>query len=473
MELPRLVMRRALAVALGCLAVSLALGLLHVRRDTRQEMAGSLALARASLALAELAGPDPAPALDALRTLEGLRHVRLSLLDVQGRALLQQPPDAAAPAGGAWRAVRGVLGLAAAAPPVTWRVPDAAGGAWTVMLTASPDSELQEALADFAGLFLGLAACSLLLLGVMHWNVRRALAPLQSLLRAIAHVERQDPAAVRALPAMPVRELEAIAQALRHLAAVQERTESARRVLGDRLLSLQEDERQRLARDLHDEFGQRLTGLRVDATWLRRRLTAAPEQQAVAAGMAEQVGRIQDDLRRLLARLRPFAPSLHGGAAAPETLGRLRLMLEDLVAGWSAPASRRPTQVELQWHAGPDGRPLPQELALGVYRISQEALTNVARHAGARHATLAIGVETDANGSTVLAWSVRDDGCGVADLEAALQRGSGLAGVKDRVWALGGEFEASSGASPGLSLQARLPLPGEGEGDGNDDREAA
>lgn len=480
LDLPRLVMRRALAVALGALALALALGLLRVREDTRQEMAGSLALARLGEGLAQLAARDPAAALASLRALEGLRHLRVELLDAGGRRLLRLEDEEAASGGlaGAWPALSRRLGVTPAEQSVSWTVSRPDGETWTVVLTATPDSELQEALSSLAGWMLLLLGCSVLMLAVMQWNVRRALRPLQALLGAIAHVERQDLAAVRALPAMPIRELEAISLALKHLAQAQERTEAARRVLGHRLLGLQEDERQRLARDLHDEFGQRLTALRVDAAWLQRRLAPWPPLQEVAAGMGTQVALIQDDVRRLLARLRPLGPGPEageGGEAAPETLGRLRLMLEDLVAGWSASGRSHGTRFELALDASAaaagagegtaDALPLPRELVLGVYRISQEALTNVARHAGARQARLELRVSRAADGAGLLEWSVRDDGCGLAAPEAALQRGTGLAGLKDRVWALGGEFDWAPapapdalGERPGLVLRARLPI---------------
>jgi two-component system sensor histidine kinase UhpB len=293
-------------------------------------------------------------------------------------------------------------------------------------------------------------------------------------------VERQDLEGVRALAAMPIRELEAIARALKHLAAAQERTEGERRVLALRLLSLREDERQRLARDLHDEFGQRLTALRVDAAWLTRRLQGHATLQAVAAGMGEQVARVQDDVRKLLARLRSQAEAAAGEDGNPAerpTLGRLRQMLEELIAGWRASAHGEGTRFELALEGAPDSLPLPSELVLGLYRISQEALTNVTRHAGAAQARLALRVEGSVAGELLrVDWSVQDDGRGLDALEAALRRGSGLAGIKERVWALGGDLDwapagAASSASglspgPGLRLQARFvveaPLQEEG-----------
>ena len=460
MELPRLVMRRALAVALGALLLCLVLGLLRMREDTRREMEGSLALARAGITLATIATQDSAAALAALRSLPGLRHMRLSVRDAQGRPLLEPVGEAVAPHTGVWLKLAALLDLAAPAPAVAWPVPRPDGPPWTVELIASPDSELHEALTNLASTLALLGLCCALMLAVMQWNVRRAFQPLQALLSAISRVEQQDMDGVRALKPMPTRELEAIAQALKHLVAEQEKAEDARRLLGLRLLSLREDERQRLARDLHDEFGQRLTALRVDAAWLTRRLHEQPALQGVAAGMADQVAQVQDDVRKLLARLRPF--DIAGAGSAEPTLGRLRQMLQELVAGWSAAAHGQGPRIELAIGTADDALALPQDMVLGLYRMSQEALTNVARHAGADHVRLALRVDGEAGQALSLEWSVQDNGSGLDNLEAAMRRGSGLAGIKERVWALGGEFDwgpaGTQGAARGLRLRARFAV---------------
>jgi two-component system sensor histidine kinase UhpB len=256
---------------------------------------------------------------------------------------------------------------------------------------------------------------------------------------------------------MPIRELEAIAQALRHLAAAQERSELGRRVLAHRLMSLQEDERQRLARDLHDEFGQRLTALRVDASWLQRAGVMQSQARQVVEGMVEQVALIQDDVRRLLARLRPLGVTPSGVELGPQTLGRLRSMLVELAAGWSAAGIGRGPRVELQMDPCFDDQPLGQGLALGLYRITQEALTNVMRHAGATRCQVTLSAHSTADSGCTIEWRVADDGCGLADLEAALRRGTGLAGLKDRIWTLGGALSATPGiGGAGLALQAHF-----------------
>jgi two-component system sensor histidine kinase UhpB len=101
-----------------------------------------------------------------------------------------------------------------------------------------------------------------------------------------------------------------------------------------------------------------------------------------------------------------------------------------------------------------------QEKELTIYRVVQEALTNVARHAGASQATLQLTLQRRPDGDT-LQWQVSDDGAGLGSLQIALQRGNGLAGIRQRVWALGSDLEcdpARDGAAPGVCLRARFRL---------------
>jgi two-component system sensor histidine kinase UhpB len=108
-----------------------------------------------------------------------------------------------------------------------------------------------------------------------------------------------------------------------------------------------------------------------------------------------------------------------------------------------------------------DARPLDPGLGVSAYRIIQEALTNVARHAGASSATLQLTLQRRDDGDA-LQWQVSDDGAGLGSLQVALQRGNGLAGIRQRVWALGSDLECNpvGGAVPrGLCLRARFRMP--------------
>jgi two-component system sensor histidine kinase UhpB len=470
-------MRGALVVVTIALLVGLLLGLWRARTDMGDELAGALTLARISALLASSHDFDDAALIAALGTaLEGdglpeeaaSRHLSLRIVDAFGRvrlALADEPPQR-----------DGMAMLTALAdrlfpPPHDRRVratllrPD--GSHWQVEWTASHDYEQREALAQLLDSMLLLTACSALLLLVMRWRLQRAFRPLALLLAAIERVERQDRRALRALPTMPVRELEAVAGALRQLGGALDEAEAQRRQLAAQVQTLQEDERSRLARELHDELGQHLTALRVDAAWLERRLAQSPETppelRGVVAGMSGQCERIQAEVRSLLGRLRPLGAAVTEPSALHESAERLRGLLESLVSAWvQSPGQATRFELRFDVQGLPWDTPLPRELVLAVYRISQEALTNVARHAQAGEARLAVRVARPMGGGRddgVLDWSVEDDGRGL-DGPGAWSRGNGLAGIKERVWAVGGDLllESPVDGRRGVRLSAGLPF---------------
>lgn len=504
LDLPRLLMRRATWVGLAVLALALLLGLQRMDDDIRAEEDAAMQLATLMSRLGTLAPQDDARAFAALREMQQqapLRHLALHIHDTAGRTLLAPPPPAEDPL---WLApLRRLHAWLEPEPPprrVSWLLPRPGGPAWVISLDASADSERREALSNLAGTLALLLLAIAGLLAVMQLNLRHALAPLAALLGAIAGIERQDPQAVARLPAMPLRELEAIAAALRHLAAALDEAEQRRRLLSQKLLTLQEDERHHLARELHDELGQRLTALRFDAAWLQRRLSTVDahggdgdEMVDVVNGMLEHCAELQRDVRQLLRQLDPFGAEGPAADAPPLPLARLLQLLDALVQGWQGtPAAHAgdaaPQLVSRHGLGGADDAnsplhpwlpgqaeaiALPRPLALALYRLSQEALTNAVRHARARHIELrlAFAPADRAGAPAQLHWQVRDDGIGLSDAATALQRGNGLGGMQERVWALGGVWHSGPAAAhaqppeaasapprPGWRLRASLPL---------------
>lgn len=480
LDLTRLVMRRAAWVVLAVLLGATVLGLVWVGRDIDEEADAAVALAQLVAGVSALSTMDDAEALRSLRELPATaptRHLVLKVRTPTGLMVLgeAEPPPQRWP-------LEPILSLhrqlfSRTEPrAVSWALPRPDGRRWTVTLVTSHESERAEALSALLRMLLMLLVSAGGLLLVMRWNVRRALAPLDSLLQAIARIESGDDSAADALPPMPIRELESVARALRHLAAALRDAEAERRALGRRVMTLQEDERARLARELHDEFGQHLTALRVDAAWLARSgSNGHPQAAEVLASMTQHVQHIQAELRSVLDRLRPLHRHDEAAAARGEglfTLDSLAQMLRNLVEGWRGrPALQHRVTLHLAamdgagrpgpWPADAATRPLPAPLGLAVYRITQEALTNVARHAGAQSAEVSLTWHDDGR----LSWEVRDDGVGLPDPAAALLRGSGLAGIKERIWALGADLAASParpatpGATrPGLRLHAVLQV---------------
>lgn len=486
LDLPRLVMRRAAWVAAAGVLLMLLLGLARVRDNVDDELAGARPLAELSERLSTLDRMDDAQARQALLAwARGTppRHLRVRVVDSQGVLVMQAGPQPALLGPTGWLARLGD-GLFAPAEPyaVAWSLPRPEGLPWSVTLSAAPESEHLEALANLWEGVLWLAAVAAGLLLVMAWNSRRAFAPLAALLAAIRDLEAPAGSGqlprMRALPAMPIAELDTLASALRHLDEALATAQAQRQHLARQLLSLQEEERTRLARELHDEFGQRLTALRVNATWLGRRCAADPELLPVVQDMAGQCQQIQQDIRALLARLHPLPSRDEARSPGWTPLADLAEALRQLVNGWSGgrpdglqvhlalqwQAENGP--VEPDWHQAPPGLQLQAGAALALYRISQEALTNVARHAQARQARLRLSARRAGGASSSthlleLTWSVEDDGVGLADAPAAFRRGNGLAGLQERLWSLAGELRVGSPAEggPGCALSARLQLP--------------
>lgn len=462
-----LLMRRAGWVAAAVTMAALTIGLLRMNQDIDAEVNSAMSLADV---VAKLAHLGPASDDEALRQLavvqarQPLRHLTLTVKDAAGHHLLDPQPGVPAS-----RWLQPMLALhrdwlsQPDARAVQWSLARPDGSSWTVTLAASHDSERREAMVSLLGMLALLGACIAGLMVAMRVNLARALAPLSTLLAAIAGIEHHDRSAVRALQPMPVAELHALAAALRHLADALAQAESDRQRLARQVLTLQEDERARLARELHDELGQRLTAIRVDAAWLARKVGNHGELRSVVGSISVQCAQMQQDVRGLLARLRPL-----GAAEGDETepLARVAELLRELTQAWQrGDAADFDTHLRcrardargsaIDW---PARTTITRALALALYRLTQEALTNVARHARATRAWVGLTVEFDRRR---IAWEVIDDGIGLP-AETATARGNGLAGMRERVWALGGTLTLEplrpGSTRPGLRLHAAFGL---------------
>lgn len=424
---------RALWLSCACLGCALLAALWQARQALGEERSGAAAAAQAMARLSALQAAGPAEraahlaALRAINQSAQMRHLRLHVEDAAGGVLVGATPH----------------GDPAHAES-QWDIRARDGTVYRAALRWNPDSELREARGDVAGTLAMLAAYSVLLLGCLCWAARRAFAPLQQILDAIGHYERKD-YSVR-LPAMRIHELELVRRALNHLAGALAQHQAERRALSRKLLDAQECERARLARELHDEFGQVLTAMRADAAYLVRKSAHAPMLQIVANDLAGHCARIQDEVRHLLHRLRPHGAQPDGRVACLERL------LQDLVRCWRDQPGQ---SVRLDCEVDLGGAILGPDLTLTLYRMTQEALTNVMRHAGAGQAAIRIA----ATGNAVH-WCVQDDGSGIDDIGAALQRSHGLRGMQERAWAHCATLHM--GPAPGergCRLCASFPLP--------------
>ncbi|HEV2773846.1 MAG TPA: histidine kinase [Thermoleophilaceae bacterium] len=276
-----------------------------------------------------------------------------------------------------------------------------------------------------------LSMAGLVLLLVVNFLImRREFAPLDRLTRFMGRVDPLRPG--QRIPAYGhAREVEELTRAFNDML---DRLEDERRESGRRELAAQENERRRLARELHDEIGQRLTGLLLQLEYLIG--GATPETQGRLLGMRESVRAALEEVGGVAARLRPPALDDLGLASA------LAALTERLSEHAPFPIGRS--------LAG-DLPPLSPDTELVLYRIAQEALTNALRHADASRVDLGLRCTP-----TGVALTVTDDGRG---LNGAVE-GPGLAGMRERAMLVGADFEVVERSVGGVEVRLEVAREG-------------
>ena len=211
------------------------------------------------------------------------------------------------------------------------------------------------------------------------------------------------------------------------------------RLLSQRYLLVQEEERRNLAREMHDELGQCLNAIKLDAVSICELSKGLqPEIERSAGSIVEISNHVYEVVRSMMQRLRP---------AALDALG-LRDAVSDLVDQWR----RRNPSVMCAFEADDDLSELGELTNITVYRLVQECLTNVAKHSGATH--VYVGVARASMGE--LRATVRDNGRGL-DVNAK-RSGLGLVGLRERVEALDGRLELAGAPGTGVHVTAWLPV---------------
>jgi len=216
------------------------------------------------------------------------------------------------------------------------------------------------------------------------------------------------------------------------------------RMLAAHLQRVREEERTRIARELHDELGQVLTGLSMDLDWLERRLEAAGSGElrdlllGKTQAMAQLLGTTADTIRRIISELRPGILDTLGLVAALE---------------WQAQDFYSRTNIACTVHTELQEIVLDHERTTALFRVCQEALTNVARHAQASAVAIRLAKTDDA-----VVLEVHDNGRGVMPAELTTRGSVGLLGMQERARQLGGEVTITGEPGQGTTVTVRLPL---------------
>ena len=210
------------------------------------------------------------------------------------------------------------------------------------------------------------------------------------------------------------------------------------RDMAERVVIAQEEERQRISRELHDDLGQALTTHLLALRNLQEDLSIpVTELFERLRSIYDQTYEISVEIRRLAQDLRP--PVL-------DTLG-LKLAMQTYCAEFT-----RRTHLPVTFEADQSLPPLPDVYSITLYRVLQEALTNVVKHAEASHVWVDLGVEED-----MIALTVQDNGRGIGKGKSQ-SNGIGLTGLGERLTIAGGKFNVNSSAKSGTILSAQFPL---------------
>jgi signal transduction histidine kinase len=221
------------------------------------------------------------------------------------------------------------------------------------------------------------------------------------------------------------------------ITAVKKAQNQLRRLSGS-IMASQEKERSAIARELHDELGQMLTALRMDSAWLQERLKMSdPEPAERARAMDRLIDKTIQDVRSMSFRLRP---------GVLDDLG-----LVDALEWYTSDFERRTGITCIFEHNQVSD--INDTLATASYRITQEALTNVARHAFAGHVDVVLRQQRE-----TLTLLVADDGCGFDLMELSESEGLGVAGMRERASLAGGILEVQSRPDKGTRVYFTVPV---------------
>jgi two-component system sensor histidine kinase UhpB len=405
--------------------------------------------------------PDPDARLNQIvQDLRRLRHVGITRQDDGGAPAAAVDEAGEASSVPAWFIALVHPEKTSVSVPVSMQVNSIHGKSTTLVITSIPNDEIAEI---WDGIVTQIEIGSLVavtLFLITMTVIGRALAPLEALAQAMVGIEGGS-YNVRVEPG-GAPELAAICTRLNHLAMTLGEAVEEKRRLAERAVSLQDMERKEIARELHDEFGPYLFALRAHIGALMRLAEAhQPETEALhkealrnealrnealrkhGSAVLEQVNELQQLTRRILEKLRPVGLAELG----------LREALGALLRLWN----ESHPDVTIETTISPSLGEAGETADLTIYRVVQEALTNVFRHAGATAVNVSIApAERPAGSRDARDYAlvrISDNGCG---LKPDQKFGLGLTGMRERLLALGGTLTVASGER-GVTIEAMVP----------------
>lgn len=436
MSLRHQIIYRILISSICMLLLGGAIAIWQARKSVDKEIEASIKLALQLITLGMADAPvfQQADDLSHFRILQQTRHLSIQLQKPDGQLIHfagdNQPtnPDQMPPNWFIHLVQRNY-------PKVEHQLKTNDGKVVNLIIQAQPLDEITEVWQESVAFFLSILVLTILTFVTVNLVFKKSLKSIAVIVDALRGIENGE--YQHTLPAFAVEEFDHIAKAINHLMGELEKTRLENRALTQHSLAIQEEERQRLSQELHDEFGQSLTAIKVMA------VTASHEKadtSKISAAIKDICDHLMTVVRSMMQQLHPLVLTELG----------LKATLEDMVYHWS----ERHPQLDLTIHCTNEVHSIDKVITIQLFRVIQECLTNVIRHAQAEHVSIDLAL---LDNPSRLELKIEDDGQG-CDLDT-INSGFGLLGMKERIKSLNGEIIFHSSPEEGMCISAWVPLP--------------
>lgn len=319
-------------------------------------------------------------------------------------------------------------------PSASYNVNLMDGSTRTIVIRADPIDEVAEAWSESQAFFWSIVVMMTFIFVAINIVFQSMLRTVHTILSGLRRVESGEYG--KKLPRFRISEFDAIASEVNNLSDALDTARQSNQALARHTMHIQENERQTMSRELHDEMGQSLTAVKAMAVATKQPKAKIPE---IADSIIEICNHLSVVVRSMMRTLHPLSLSDLG----------LTATLTDLVSEWRR---RNPSlNVKLDYDEAIDW--LDEEVAIHVYRIVQESLTNVVRHADATEAKVTIRRQLSSTKAQVVI-RVEDNGIG-GSVEG---EGFGILGMRERVESMGGQFRFESVPGTGVRVRATMPF---------------
>lgn len=327
--------------------------------------------------------------------------------------------------------------VATAYPNVAYKLKTGDGRHVMITLSADPSDEIKEAWLETRTFCWVVFLLGLGLFLTVNMAFKEALNSVAEIVQGLDAIEHEQ--YKYRLPYFKTLEFDRIAKAMNRLNETLENAREDNKALMLHSVEIQEEERKQLARELHDEMGQSITAIKVMAVAGKNPKADIQQINNSIIAVCDQIFAV---VRAMMRNLHPLALSDLGLTAS----------LEDLVAYWKT----RSPGIHFQLNVDDEMDELQQKIAIQIFRIVQEAITNTVRHAEARQMTITLNTQKNTLNGKLVLLEIADDGIGCD--ASQLSKGFGLMGIKGRINSLGGNAEFVPVKDKGMTILITIPI---------------